>query len=155
MNKEVVIMVGTPLVGKTTYIKEHYPNHGIISRDEILMEVAGTRDYNLAFRKADQKLVDKILLQRLTDAGKSDKNFVIDMTHMTSGRRKSNLSYFKNHYKVAVIFPFLSKSEWEVRNEKRKREEDKNIPWEVMEKMKSSYEPVKENEGFDELIYVD
>jgi len=151
----VMILVGHPLVGKTTWVKENFDKNDIllISRDEILMEVAGTMDYNLAYETVDQKLVDKELKSRLENAGKSDKNVIIDMTHMGSKRRKYNLSYFDDKfYKVAVVFPILDKSEYEVRNQERTLNENKSIPYSVVERMVSDFQSIKVEEGFNKVI---
>jgi len=142
----VMILVGHPLVGKTTWVKEKFDTNDllVISRDEILMEVAGTMDYNLAYKTVDQKSVDKELRSRLETAGKSDKNVIIDMTHMGSKRRKYNLSYFDDKfYKVAVVFPILDKSEYEVRNQERTLNENKSIPYSVVERMVSDFQSIK------------
>lgn len=44
-----MLLVGPTLSGKSTWLKTNYPNVKVISRDEIVMEVAGTIDYNKAF----------------------------------------------------------------------------------------------------------
>jgi predicted kinase len=46
----VIFLVGVPLVGKSTFIRENFEGINVISRDEILMEVAGTRDYTEAWK---------------------------------------------------------------------------------------------------------
>ena len=61
----VILLVGPPMSGKTTWINTNFPDIDVISRDEILMEVYGSRDYTEAFRNVDQKLVDKTYLTHL------------------------------------------------------------------------------------------
>ena len=105
----VIILIGPPLSGKTTWIRENFPTTEVISRDEIVMEVYGSRNYTEAFKSVDQKEVDKVLTQKFIDANKEKKNVIVDMTHMASKRRKQNLNYFTDdYYKLAVIFPILS-----------------------------------------------
>ncbi len=151
----VIILVGHPLVGKTTWIKNNFnlDDISIISRDEILMDVAGTMDYNLAYEIVDQKLVDKQLKLKLENVSKSNKNTIIDMTHMGSKRRKYNLSHFgDDFYKVAVVFPILDIEEYEIRNKERTLNENKSIPYSVVERMVSNFQPVKVEEGFNKII---
>ena len=38
----VIILIGPPLSGKSTWIRENFPNTDVISRDEILMDVYGS-----------------------------------------------------------------------------------------------------------------
>jgi predicted kinase len=149
----VIILIGPPLSGKTTWIRENFPTTEVISRDEIVMEVYGSRNYTEAFKNVDQKEVDKVLSQKFLDANVAKKNVIVDMTHMASKRRKQNLNYFTNdYYKLAVIFPILSEDEYERRNQKRIEEENKNLPMAIVKSMISSYQPITADEGFNKVI---
>lgn len=149
----VIILIGPPLSGKTTWIRQNFPDVEVISRDEILMEVYGSDNYDEAFKNVNQKKVDKVLHDRLVSANEEMKNVIIDMTHMASKRRKHNLEYFSDdYYKLGVIFPILSDSEYEKRNNKRSGEENKYIPMGVIKRMISSYQPIQSDEGFNKVI---
>ena len=126
----VMILIGVPMSGKDFFIN-NTPNLGnpiVISRDQILLDVHGSDDYNLAFKSVNQKVVDENLRKSLIDAGNSTENVIVNMTHMTRKRRIQNLSYFPNHNKIAVIFPILTEDEYKFRNLKRGSEENKTIP---------------------------
>jgi len=149
----VIILVGPPLSGKTTWIRNNFPTTEVISRDEIVMEVYGSKNYTDAFNNVDQKEVDRVLDSRLKEANKSKKNVIVDMTHMTSKRRKQNLDYFSDdYYKLAVIFPILSDEEYAKRNKKRIEEENKDLPMHIVKRMISSYQPIRSEEGFNKVI---
>ena len=149
----VIILIGPPLSGKTTWIRENFPTTEVISRDEIVMEVYGSRNYTEAFNNVDQKEVDRVLTQKFLDANKEKRNVIVDMTHMVSKRRKHNLNYFSDdYYKLAVIFPILSESEYERRNQKRIEEENKDLPMRIVKSMISSYQPITSDEGFNKVI---
>jgi predicted kinase len=149
----VIILIGPPLSGKTTWIRENFPTTEVISRDEIVMEVYGSRNYTEAFKSVDQKEVDKVLTQKFLDANKEKKNVIVDMTHMASKRRKQNLNYFTDdYYKLGVIFPILSDEEYEKRNQKRIEEENKDLPMGIVKSMISSYQPITSDEGFNKVI---
>jgi predicted kinase len=149
----VIILIGPPLSGKTTWIRENFPTTEVISRDETVMEVYGSRNYTEAFNNVDQKEVDKVLTQKFLDANLAKKNVIVDMTHMASKRRKQNLNYFTNdYYKLAVIFPILSEEEYVKRNQKRIEEENKDLPMGVVKSMISSYQPITSDEGFNKVI---
>lgn len=149
----VIILVGPPLSGKSTWIRQNFPDINVISRDEILMEVYGSRNYTEAFQNVNQKEVDRVLDSRLKEANSSNQNVIIDMTHMTSKRRKQNLNYFSSDfYKLAVIFPILSDDEYVRRNNKRIEEENKDLPMYVIKNMISSYQNIKDDEGFNRVI---
>jgi predicted kinase len=153
----VILLVGPPLVGKSTAIKSWLENYNgevtIISRDAIVLEQYGSDDYSAAFNSVNQKQVDKILVSRLEDANMNKDNVIIDMTNLTTKRRSYNLSFFdEDYYKVAVIFPFLEWNEFVSRNEKRKIEENKFIPEYVIKNMMGSFSPIKDSEDFDKVI---
>lgn len=152
----VLLLIGPPLVGKSYFCKrfmeEIDSDVTIISRDQIVMDVYGENDYDLAFKNVDQKKVNWVLNETMEEAGDYDKNVIIDMTNMTSKRRRSTLEKFENFNKIAVIFPLLDWDEVERRNEKRKLEENKTIPVHVLKSMVASYQPIRDNEGFDKVI---
>jgi predicted kinase len=149
----VIILIGPPLSGKSTWIRENFPTTAVISRDEIVMEVYGSRNYTEAFKSVDQKEVDKVLAQRFLDANKEKKNVIVDMTHMVSKRRKQNLNYFTDdYYKLGVIFPILSDDEYVRRNQKRIEQENKDLPMGIVKSMISSYQPITSDEGFNKVI---
>ena len=153
----VILLVGPPLVGKSTAIKSWLENYNgevtIISRDAIVLEQYGSDDYSAAFNSVNQKQVDKILVSRLEDANMNKDNVIIDMTNLTTKRRSYNLSFFDDdYYKIAVIFPFLEWNEFVSRNEKRKIEENKFIPEYVIKNMMGSFSPIKDSEDFDKVI---
>ena len=150
----VLVLVGPTLSGKSTWIRNNYPETYVISRDEIVMEVAGTRDYNLAFETVDQKQVDKLLLERLQQAGLNGISTIIDMTNMSAKRRKATLLNFPNHTKVAVVFPILSDEEYQKRNIDRNSKENKWIPPSVIKSMIDSYQEPTYEEGFDQIFFL-
>lgn len=150
-----MILVGPTLSGKSTFIRKNYPDIDVISRDEIVMQLHGSRDYNAAFREVDQKMADKILSQRLSDAGSSKKSVIIDMTNMTAKRRRQSLANFGSEFeKIAVVFPILSDEEYERRNIARNSKESKWIPPHVIKSMVDSYEEPTGEEGFDRIFFV-
>jgi predicted kinase len=149
----VILLVGPTLSGKSTWIRNNYPNVNVISRDEIVMEVAGTRDYNKAFDTVDHKLVDKVLAERLVESNSNKTSTIVDMTNMTVKRRAQTLRYFDDtFYKVAVIFPILSDEEYQKRNIDRNSKENKWIPPSVIKSMIDSYQEPTTVEGFNNII---
>lgn len=151
----VILLSGIPMSGKSTWVRENYPDTLTISRDELVMEVAGTRDYNLAFKTVNQKAVDKLLVKRITDAATQKVDVIIDMTNVSTKVRAKNLSYFSDdYYKVAVVLPILDSAEYKRRNEFRSMNENKFIPPFVIKSMMDSFVVPTESEGFDKIILV-
>ena len=148
-----MLLVGPTLSGKSTWIRNNYPTINVISRDEIVMEIAGTRDYNRAFETVDQKLVDRVLAERLTGANLTKTSTIVDMTNMTVKRRAQTLRYFDDSfYKIAVVFPILSDEQYQMRNIDRNSKENKWIPPSVIKSMIDSYQEPTSDEGFSKII---
>jgi predicted kinase len=151
----VMMLIGPTLSGKSTYIRSNYPSTEVISRDEIVMEVFGSRDYNSAFKEVDQKEVDRRLADRLATAAAAKKNVIVDMTNMTVKRRMATLRNFgKDFARVAVVFPILSDEEYEKRNIDRNAKENKWIPPFVIKSMIDSYQEPSPAEGYDRTIFL-
>lgn len=152
-NPYLIILVGPPLSGKDTVLRELNLDAEMISRDQILLDVYGSDDYQEAFKNVNQKDVDRELVAKMQNANKNKQNVVINMTNMTRKRRSYNLSFFgKDFTKVAVVFPIFSNDEYKRRNEKRFKEENKFIPDHVLRNMIDSYHPVTRQEGFNRII---
>ncbi len=148
-----MMLIGPTLSGKSTYIRNNYPNVQVISRDEIVMEVFGSRDYNLAFKEVDQKEVDRVLATRLKDANDLKTSVIIDMTNITVKRRMATLRNFdKDFSRIAVVFPILSEEEYSKRNIDRNAKENKWIPPFVIKSMIDSYQEPTLEEGYNRII---
>lgn len=154
-NPFVIILSGVPLSGKSTWVEKNYPGVMVISRDNILMEISNTKDYNKAYKESDSDLVDKILNERIFLASKSGDNVIIDMVHASKkSRRRSLTNFSKKYYKIGVSFPFLSKDEYIRRNNLRKEKENKFIPDDVLQNMIESFVNISYEEDFNEIIEI-
>ena len=157
MKSKVMVLVGPPLSGKDTYLRsQDFSDFVIISRDDILMSLHSNSDYSEAFSSVDQKLVDKLLNQKIQDCITNNKNVIINMTNMTKKSRNKHLSKFPNvqYNKVAVVFPKLNICDYINRNDKRKSEENKFIPLNVIQSMIENWQEVTLDEGFNTIIKI-
>jgi len=149
----VMMLIGPTLSGKSTYIRNCYPDTDVISRDEIVMEIFGSRDYNRAFKEVDQKEVDRTLATRLGEANAARRSVIIDMTNMTAKRRLATLLNFDEAFtRVAVVFPILSEDEYLRRNIDRNAKESKWIPPAVIKSMVDSFQAPTPEEKYDIVI---
>lgn len=153
MNKPfVILLVGVPLSGKSTWIRNNHPTTRIVSRDELVMEVYGSDDYNTAFKEVNQKDVDRLLDLRLKEVNTNKENVIVDMTNMVVSRRVKTLRYFsEDYYKEVIVFPVLDSDEYKRRNNERNVNENKWIPPFVISSMLNSYQEPTLDEGFDKI----
>ncbi len=154
--KFLILLIGHPLVGKSTFIKNKLNNldFNLISRDNIMLELSSTKEYNKAWDEVNHKEVDRILNKRIDNSILNNESVVIDMTNLTKKRRKGFINRFNDYYKVGILFDILSSDEIKSRNEKRNNEESKYINESIINTMISSYQTPTKEEGFDKIINV-
>ena len=149
----VILLVGVPLSGKSTWIRNNHSTTKVVSRDELVMEVYGSDDYSKAFKEVDQKEVDRLLDLRFKEVNTNKENVIVDMTNMVVSRRVKTLKYFSDDYhKEVIVFPVLETNEYERRNKERNVNENKWIPPFVITSMLNSYQEPTLDEGFDKII---
>ena len=126
---EVILICGLPGTGKDTYIKKHYPNHEVISLDDIRekYKIKPTDNqgtvYNFAAATAKICLREKI-------------PFVWNATNITKMVRDKQISLFQDYNaKVKVIFLETSYYEMLKRNNKRSRYVSEKAIDEMLEKL--------------------
>lgn len=149
---KLIMMMGLPASGKSTVVLKKYTNrdYHTLSRDSLVMEMAGTRDYNLAWSTVDHKAVDVELGKRFQSMVKCGYNIVIDMTNMSKKKRNSFLSQASDYQKEAVLVT-CDLDEIYKRLMKRLETEGKGIPKGVIESMMASFSfPF-----FDQFDYID
>lgn len=146
-DKEVVFLIGLPGSGKSTYCKENFPGHFVVSRDDILMD--GQTDYKKAWDSANQQAVNAKLEQRFKDSLKQSK-VVVDMTNLTRKHRMARLEKYKDFNKKAVVLVPDLITLFE-RNNSRKH---KAIDYSVIKKMIESFYPPLFDEGYCDIKYI-
>lgn len=175
MKNKFVVLVGPPAIGKSTYTKKVLADLQpvIINRDEVVEKLANEAglSYNEYYaRLGDPDLADLrekveyVVQEQFKKAIDNKNNIVVDMTHMNKNSRKRTLKYVNsNSYeKVAVVFkfnegmiPYLQKISANRARELKQVGKIKYIPDHVFHEMLDRFEPVDNEEGFDEVIEVD
>jgi predicted kinase len=109
--------------------------------------------------------INAMLRRRIEGAVGSGQDIVVDMTNMNAKSRKNALEAVKGHegefQKVAVVFPFHGSEDF-IKRVAAKRAQDvkdaggsKTIPDAAFDRMFSSFEEVRPEEGFDEVVMYD
>ncbi|PIA55001.1 hypothetical protein AQUCO_00800022v1 [Aquilegia coerulea] len=145
---EIVMMVGLPASGKTTWaekwVKEHPEKRYLLLGTNLAldqMKVPGLlRKQNYGERF--DRLMDRatgIFNTLLARAAKTPRNFIIDQTNIYKNARILKLRPFFQYQKIAVVVVFPKPDVVKVRTEKRLKEMGKEVPAEAVNEMLASY----------------
>lgn len=145
--QECMVLIGLPYSGKSTFAQQiHMP---VLSRDDIVMELGSTDNYNECFKEVDGKKVDTIFNQRKQALIREKKSFVVDRTNLSRKSRRKILGQLPSTYKKTAIVFIPSMEVLELRKKLRK---DKIINNDVMESMMRRFYPPLWDE-FDEVTW--
>jgi predicted kinase len=149
---EIIIMVGLPGAGKSTLISNKYPNHVIVSSDDIIEKLATGEDktYDEVFKQFIGKATFE-MKEIFKNAIENNKNIVWDQTNLTKKKRRNILNQVPSHYKkIAIVLNIPDK----LRYERTAGRKGKSIPSHIMQSMEQSYQSPTKDEGFDEIIEI-
>ena len=145
-NKEAIFMIGLPNSGKSTYIKEHFADYHVISRDDAIgdfyLEVMGNfkTDYNIMYKDVHSPenldAFNKFFDEKVKKARAFDK-IVIDMTMMSLKSRRGMATTLSKHT-VKAIFMATDMETIDMR-EKSRASFGKAIPSFVYDNMIKSF----------------
>lgn len=97
---ELVIMIGLPRSGKSTFVEQNYDDYNYLSRDEIRTNIFGYKGNML-----HEAEVSTIFNKRYTEFLNQNKNIVIDNTNIQKKYRKQFINQAKAHkYKIKAIY---------------------------------------------------
>ena len=123
--KNIIVLIGPPCSGKSTWVDNNIKDYIRISRDMLVESMFVDRGtYSEIFRSLtedEQKSIDVQLMKEYKLALAAGENIVIDMTNMSKKSRAKFLNGYKelkNYNKHAKVF-FVSEDEFSRRNEMR------------------------------------
>lgn len=135
MEKTMVLMIGIPASGKSTF----YQNK--LSEDYVRVNLD-----TLKTRERESELIDKCFSE--------GKSFVIDDTNVTKDLRQGFIAWALHHgYRVVGYFMRSRVKECVSRNRQRTREA--RVPDTAIANMSNKLQQPHWDEGFDELYYVE
>lgn len=166
---EVLMMVGLPASGKSTWaekwVKEHPEKRFVLLGTNLAldqMKVPGLlRKHNYGERF--DRLMDRatVIFNTLLDrAAKIPRNYIIDQTNVYKNARIRKLRPFTNYRKTAVVL-FPLPREFKSRAAKRFKDMGKEVPAEAIDQMIANFVlPLSKDmpgskEPFDEVIFVE
>ena len=153
---ELILLVGLPGSGKSTYIKNLLANsdkqYQVLSTDNYIERESSKVGKTYSEGYADFiDAASKNINIEFRQAVNAKQNIIWDQTNLSAKKRKGILSQLKNYKKTAIVFE-VPNDELFARLEKRGQETGKYISKKIIEDMQSRYEKPTYDEGFDQLI---
>lgn len=152
---ELIVMVGVPGSGKTTYAKKHYPSYMRVNNDDNARLHFGV-NFDPRLREPLENLERIIILGNF----ELSNSVVADSTNINEAAREKYLRYayefseenpWSRVKTIAVYIP-LDLDEANARN--NERNEKARIPLGIIERYFNKLAPPTKEEGFDEVIVV-
>lgn len=143
----LVVLIGLPCSGKSTYRNETAGDSVIISSDDIIEKYAAL--YGMTYSEAFKKfapIANTEMNVAALEAFRAGKSVMWDQTNLTRNKRQRILNMAPSDYKkIAVTFTTTE----EKRLYRNTQRPGKVIPENVLASMQKSFEPVDKGEGFD------
>ncbi|KAK1426593.1 hypothetical protein QVD17_15269 [Tagetes erecta] len=168
-NCELIMMVGLPASGKTTWaerwVNDHPEKRYILLGTDLFLDqvkVPGLlcqQNYGERFDRLKDHAT-AVFNTLLTRASKRPCNLIIDQTNVYKSARKRKLKPFANYQKIAVV-AFSRPEDLKARSEKRFRETGKEVPAEAVNEMIANFDLPKSkdmprtDEYFDQVVYIE
>ena len=149
---ELVILVGIPASGKSTYVKDNFDGYYRVNLDSIHKMLEPKEGHNRRNNKI-ARTIESMVIEHKLECGES---VVIDATNLYADSRQKYLDMADQHgaAKKAVCFePNVARSvAW---NKKRAEDGGRDVPQHVIEKMASKYQMPTLSQGYDEIVKVE
>lgn len=152
---ELIMMIGLPGSGKSTWIKHHHLNyfdHVVISSDNIIEQLGAPEGLNYAdaFNKYSSQAFAR-MKKELKDALADKKNIIWDQTNLTVRSRRKKLKGIPDDYSLMAVAFEIDSNELLRRRGQRESEDGKTIPWRVLKNMEEQYVRPSKLEGFEKI----
>lgn len=144
------ILIGLPLSGKSTYIKENNIEN-VLSRDDIIMQMGDSDNYSECWSSVDQKLVDqnfRLYRSQLIGCG---CDFTVDMTNMNIKSRNKQIHDIKKTHNLKAVVFLTCYDELLKRNKERK---NKTLAPFIITGMVKRWQLPVAGEGFSDVKYI-
>ncbi|XP_060711844.1 heterogeneous nuclear ribonucleoprotein U-like protein 2 [Hemiscyllium ocellatum] len=160
---EVIMMVGLPGVGKTTWVKKHVAENPekryvVLGTHSILdkMRVKGLEapEMNAERRNVLTQQATQCLSKFIQIAACKKHNYILDQTNVYSSAQRRKMILFKGFSRQAIVI-CPSDEDWKTRMKLRTAEEGDDVPDFAMNEMKVNFTLPEASDFLDKVTYVE
>ncbi|GMT03410.1 hypothetical protein PENTCL1PPCAC_25584, partial [Pristionchus entomophagus] len=161
----LLMMVGLPGVGKSTWVRQYIRDHpdekwDVISAEGVMaaMKVNGVARGRAHIGRWDMVLglVAKALQKMVLLAARRRRNYIVDLSNVNKDSRKRRLMHFKDFTKKCIVIVPDEEEMVSRQMHQARQEGSSHVPAEAILEMKAVFTfPTEEAEGFDEVHLVE
>ncbi|XP_067877706.1 heterogeneous nuclear ribonucleoprotein U-like protein 2 isoform X2 [Heterodontus francisci] len=160
---EVILMVGMPGVGKTTWVKKHVTEnpekrYTVLGTHNILdkMRVKGLEGPEMKPERRNNLIqqATQSLSKLIQIAACKKRNYILDQTNVYSSAQRRKMIPFKGFYRQAVVI-CPSDEDWKTRMKLRTAEEGEDVPDFALNEMKVNFTLPETSDFLDKVTYVE
>lgn len=162
---EVIVLVGLPGTGKTTWAKKFERDnlgkrYAIISVESILSQMKLDKKNDGQFLQQMSRIASETITELVKAASNQNRNIILDGTNVYQSARRRKLKFFKGFKRIAKVFVTSQETseqyqEASAQNVKEKDEESKKAEADALISMQSNFElPLVSSVEFDEIDYI-